>query len=231
MPSDAAVVAQELAVGREPSGPRLAGVDLTVAAGERLAVVGANGAGKTTLLATLALIVPPAAGRLLLFGREPARLATAERAGLRRRIGAAVGDGPWLADATVADNLALPLRVHGEDERAVGTVVGEFLDWLGLGDRRAAPVAALSTGERRLLDIARAAVVRPDLLLLDEPLAGLDGRAAGRVAQLVGELAGLGAAVIVATAEADDARRLGCAPVTPAADGLRLGAAPLRAAS
>ena len=186
---------------------------------------------KPTLLATLAFIVPPADGRLFLFGREPARLGAAERAALRRRIGAAVGDGPWLADATVADNLALPLRVHGEDERAVGAVVGEFLDWLGLGDRRAAPVAALSTGERRLLDVARAAVVRPDLLLLDEPLAGLDGRAAGRVTQLVGELAGLGAAMIVATAEAEAARRLGCAAVTLAADGLRMGAAPLRAAS
>jgi cell division transport system ATP-binding protein len=150
---------------------------------------------------------------------------------VRRRIGAAVGDGPWLDDASVTDNLALPLRVHGEDERAVGAVVGEFLDWLGLGDRREAPVAALSTGERRLLDVARAAVVRPDLLLLDEPLAGLDGRTAGRVAQLVGELAGLGAAVVVATAEADTARRLGCEAVTLTEGGLKMGAAPLRAAS
>jgi cell division transport system ATP-binding protein len=231
MPSDAAVVAQELAVDREPPGPRCRGVDLTVAAGERLAVVGANGVGKTTLLATLALMIAPAAGRLFLFGREPARLTGAERAAVRRRIGAAVGDGPWLDDASVTDNLALPLRVHGEDERAVGAVVGEFLDWLGLGDRREAPVAALSTGERRLLDVARAAVVRPDLLLLDEPLAGLDGRTAGRVAQLVGELAGLGAAVVVATAEADTARRLGCEAVTLTEGGLKMGAAPLRAAS
>ncbi len=231
MPSDAAVVAHELAVGRDPAAPLLRDIDLAVAAGDRLAIVGTNGAGKTALLATLALIRPVKAGRLRLFGREPARLGRDDRAALRRRIGAAIGDGPWLAGASAAENLALPLRIHGEDERAIAAVVGEFLDWLGLGARGDVPVADLSAGERGLLGIARAAVARPELVLLDEPLTGLDARAAGRAVQLVGELAGLGAAVVIATAEAETARRLGCEAVTVADGGLRLGAVPLRAAS
>lgn len=121
--------------------------------------------------------------------------------------------------------------MRGEDEAAIAAVVGEFLNWLGLGARRTAPVAALSAGERRLLGVARAAVVRPQLLLLDDSLAGLDTRAADRMVQLVGELAELGAAVVIATAQAETARRFGGEAVTVAAGGLGPGAAPLRAAS
>lgn len=231
MPSDPAVVVHQLAVGRAPMAPLLRDIDLALAAGERLALVGANGTGKTALLATLALLTPPMAGRLVLFGREPSRLDRDERAALRRRIGTALGDGPWLEGASAAENLALPLRVLGEAEAAIAPVVGAFLDWLGLGARGDTPVTDLSAGERRLLGIARATVVRPDLLLLDEPLAGLDTRAASRAVQLVGELAGLGAAVVIASAEADTARRLGCEAVPVADGGLGPGAVPLRAAS
>jgi ABC-type multidrug transport system ATPase subunit len=92
-------------------------------------------------------------------------------------------------------------------------------------------VAGLSTGERRLLAVARAAVVRPDLLLLDEPLAGLDAGAAARATQLVSELAEFGTAVIVATTEPATARRLDC-ELRPLAEGrLAAAATPLRAAS
>lgn len=231
MPSDAVIVAHALAVGQNPAAPCLRDVDLTLAAGERLALVGANGTGKTALLATLALLAPPVAGRLWLFGREPGGLERDARAALRRRIGTVLGDGPWLEDASAAENLALPLRVHGDDHGASTAIVGEFLDWLGLGAHRRRPLAALSLGERRLLAIARAAVVRPDLLVLDEPLAGLDAHAAGRAIQLVDELAGLGAAVVIATAAAETARRLGCEAVTVADGRLRPGAVPLRAAS
>lgn len=228
MNSETVVVAAELAVGADPAAPVLSGVELTLAAGERLAVVGANGAGKSALLATLALVAPPLAGRLSLFGRDPAGLAGDARAALRRRIGAALGDELWMANASAAAELALPLRVHGEDAATLHDVVDAFLAWLGLPDR---PTAALSEGERRLLATARAAILRPHLLLLDEPLAGLDERAVARTAQLVDELAGLGAAVVVATARPETARRLGCAPVTLAEGRLGVGATPLRAAS
>jgi ABC-type ATPase involved in cell division len=231
MPSNAAVVAHQLAVGRDAEAPLLSAVDLAVAPGERLAVLGDNGVGKSALLATLALIAPPLGGRLLFFGRDPARLAADECARLRRRIGAAVGDGPWLEDATAAENLALPLRVQGEKESAIAGVVREFLAWLGLGARADTTVAALSAGERRLLATARAAVVRPDLLLLDEPLAGLDGAATERTAQLVRELTGLGCAVLVAAATPESARRLDCEVVTLIDGSVRMGAAPLRAVS
>jgi ABC-type multidrug transport system ATPase subunit len=231
MPPATAVVADQLAVGRDPRRPLLNGVNLAVAPGERYAILGGNGAGKTALLATLALLAPPVDGRLFVFEREPWRLARDDRAGLRRRIGAAVGDGPWLAEAGAAENLALALRVHDEDEREIAAVVGEFLAWLGLKSHAATPVTALSTGERRLLATARAAIVRPDLLVLDEPLAGLDARAAARTVQLVDELAGLGAAVVVATTATETARRLGCEIVALGDDAARASAPPLTVAS
>ncbi|NBB70856.1 MAG: ATP-binding cassette domain-containing protein [Alphaproteobacteria bacterium] len=231
MTSDAVLLARELSVGPIGPAPAIAGVDLALGRGDRLALVGANGTGKTALLATLALLAPPTGGRLVLFGCEPAGLTPDDRAALRRRIGAAFADELWMEAATTHDNLALPLRVRGEDDRTIAPVVGAFLDWLGLGAHRDTPVAALSSGERRLLAVARATVVRPDLLLLDEPLAGLDAGAAARATQLVSELAELGAAVIVATTDPATARRLGC-ELRPLADGrLDAAATALRAAS
>ena len=214
MPSDAVVDARDLAVGPDPAAPRARGVDLTVAAGERVAFVAGNGAGKSALLATLACAAPLPAGRLRLFGRDPTRLDLEERAALRRRIGAALSEELWLPGAGAAENLALPLVIRGEDPRETAAVVGEFLRWLGLAARAATPLERWSAGERRLLATARAAVARPDLLLLDEPLAGLDAAASGRTAQLVRELAELGTAVLVATTDGEAARQLGCAVLT-----------------
>ncbi len=230
MASEPVVVTRDLAVGSAHA-PLAAEMSLAVAAGEAVAIVGANGSGKTTLLATLALLQAPAAGRLELMGCATERLREADRAALRRRIGTALGDGPWLADATASENLVLPLRVHGEDEAEIGVVAGEFLAWLGLGERAAVPARALSRGERRLLATARAAIARPDLLLLDEPLEGLDEPAVARTARLVTELAALGCAVVVATARPETARRLGCEPLALAGGRLRVGTAPLRAVS
>ena len=231
MSADPAVFGRGLAVGPTADVQALVELDLAVEPGERLALIGPNGSGKTALLATLALVRPPLGGVLQLFGRDVAHADDATASGLRRRIGAALGDGPWLGDESAAENLALPLRIQGEAEGAIGAVVAEFLAWLGLGDRAAVPAAALSCGERRLLATARAAVVRPDLLLLDEPLEGLDEHAAARTARLVGELADLGGAVLVASSDADTARRLGCESVHLAAGRLRVGTTPLRAAS
>jgi ABC-type ATPase involved in cell division len=231
MSADPAVFGRGLAVGPAADVQALVELDLAVEPGERLALIGPNGSGKTALLATLALVRPPLGGVLQLFGRDVAHTDDATASALRRRIGAALGDGPWLAGESAAENLALPLRIQGEAEGAIGAVVAEFLAWLGLGDRAAVPLAALSRGERRLLATARAAVVRPDLLLLDEPLEGLDEHAAARTARLVGELADLGSAVLVASSNADTARRLGCESVHLAAGRLRVGTTPLRAAS
>jgi ABC-type ATPase involved in cell division len=225
------VFAEELAVGRNPAAPRLADVRLTVAAGERIAVLGGNGVGKTLLLETLALMRRPLAGRLRVLGTDVGEASSRERAGLRRRIGAAFGEDAWIADGDAVENLALPLQVHGEGGADVRTVVSEFLAWLGLAADRGSALAALSPGERRLLAVARAAITRPRLVVLDEPLAGLDDRARERVAQLVGELTDLGAAVVVGATRHETARRLGCEPLAIADGRLRVGAGPLRAAS
>jgi cell division transport system ATP-binding protein len=122
-------------------------------------------------------------------------------ADLRRRIGLALADLPWIARSSVRENLALPLRVHETTSPEIDRVVGDFLDWLGLGSRASTPVTDLSDGERRLLRVARAAIGRPDLLLADEPFAGLDQGTTGRLQRLFQELARLGTAVVVTAAD------------------------------
>lgn len=214
MPRKTAVVsARALVVGAGGNNLDARTVDLDVANGQRVAVIADNGRGKTTLLATLALMRPPLAGELRLFDRDAADLAFDDRAVLKRRLGLALAEERWLGALDATENLALPLRVHGEDAATIGAIVEEFLAWLGLGAEAARPVATLAPGRRRLLAIARAAVTRPDLLLLDEPLDGLDDRAVARVRQLVDELARLGCAIIVASARRETARRLACRPV------------------
>lgn len=198
-----------LAVGPATGAVLLEAVDWELRAGTLAMVQGATGSGKTALLRTLGLLQPPLAGTYLFRGQPVAATSPAVKAAIRRRLGLALPDLPWLETAGVGANLALPLRVQDGTAAGIEGVVWDFLQWLGLADRALAPVASLSSGERRLLSIARAAVTRPDLLLADEPLAGLDRATATRVARLFQELARLGAAVVVTAADARGPVELG----------------------
>ncbi len=191
-----------LDVGPLPGRVLVEATDWDLRPGAVAAVVGPIGSGKSSLLRTLGLLQPPLAGVYEFDGQPVAEMRPAAKAAVRRRLGLALPDLPWVAEATVRDNLALPLKVQETQAAAIDRVVGDFLDWLGLGGRADAPAFGLSDGERRLLRIARAAVTRPDLLLADEPLAGLDRGAADRVRRLLLELARLGTAVVVTAAEA-----------------------------
>jgi len=143
---------------------------LAVAQGEVLAVIGPNGAGKSTLLRIMGLLEAPAAGEVRFRGA-----AATPRHGLavRRRM-ASVFQEPLLADASVGDNVALGLRFRGCPEERIATLVFTWLDRLGvahLADRQA---RTLSGGEAQRAALARALVVEPELLLLDEPFSALD---------------------------------------------------------
>jgi tungstate transport system ATP-binding protein len=157
---------------------------LDVLAGEVLVVIGPNGAGKSTLLRVLGLLERPDVGQVLVGGR----VVEAHEALPERRRMATVFQEPLLADTTVADNVALGLRFRGVPAEAGAARVARWLERLGVAGLAARRTRTLSGGEAQRVALARALVLEPEVLLLDEPFAGLDspGRAA-----LLKDLAGI----------------------------------------
>jgi len=143
---------------------------LEVAEGEVLAVIGPNGCGKSTLLRVAGLLERPATGRVSFRGR----VADAGHALAERRRMAMVFQQPLLADMTVAENAALGLAFRGVGADLCEARVGRWLERLNIAPLRDRRARTLSGGEAQRVALARALVVEPDLLLLDEPFAGLD---------------------------------------------------------
>jgi heme exporter protein A len=160
----------------------LAGVTLELPRGATLAVFGANGAGKTTLLRVLATLLRPHAGSATVLGRELPR----EGWAVRGRVGLLAHEPLLYRDLSARENLRFHARLHGvADARAE-----ELLDAVGMARRADEPIRALSRGMTQRVAICRAVLHRPELLLLDEPLANLDPGAAAGVAPLIGRETG-----------------------------------------
>jgi tungstate transport system ATP-binding protein len=143
---------------------------LDVRQGEILAIIGPNGAGKSTLLRVLGLLQTPEAGSIRVRGVQ---VGAGNSLALRRRM-ASVFQAPLLAVGTVFDNVALGLRFRHVPPRAVTVRVAPWLERFGIADLAARRVATLSGGEAQRTALARALVVEPDVLLLDEPFSALD---------------------------------------------------------
>lgn len=173
--------------------PVLWNLDLTVPWGETLALFGANGAGKTTLLRILATAVRPDAGAVRIAGRDLRR----QTAAARRRIGV-VGHRSFLyEDLTPAENLAYYARLYGLPDRAARVTAA--LERVGLSARADHRVRALSNGMQKRAAIARAILHQPDVLLLDEPEAGLDRESRRILGELLAEWTAGGRSVALAT--------------------------------
>jgi thiamine transport system ATP-binding protein len=144
-------------------------VDLDVAAGEVVALLGPSGSGKSTLLRVIAGIVPADAGRVVLDGVDITRMPTH-----RRSVGMVFQDEQLFPHMDVAANVGFGLRMAGVDKRARSDRVGELLDVVGLAGFGGRHIDGLSGGERKRVALARSLAPSPKLLLLDEPLTGLD---------------------------------------------------------
>ncbi len=162
-------------------------------------LLGPSGAGKTSLLRLLYLAARPTRGRLSMLGIDVGGAGRQDLARLRRRVGVVFQDFRLLPHLSAYDNVALPLRIAGRPEGQIRADVEEMLRWVGLHRRMDARPAQLSGGEQQRVAIARAVIVRPHLLLADEPTGNLDEGQAERLMQLLKEMNRLGATVVVAT--------------------------------
>jgi ABC-type transporter Mla maintaining outer membrane lipid asymmetry ATPase subunit MlaF len=168
-----AIVARE-----DPTTLVVDGIDWTLAAGDFWVVAGWPASGKSQLLEIAADLLPPARGTHRLFGRLATEMSPSESERARRRIGLVFPEGGRLfAHLTVAENLALPLCYHGQcREETVAPRVREWLAATGLAPHADRLPARLSRTWRQRAALARALVLEPDVLLLDNPLSGLDAR-------------------------------------------------------
>ena len=145
------------------------------------------------------LAEPPSRGIIALFGSDVGKTKRSSFPGLRRRIGVVFQDFRLLAHLSAFENVALPLRIAGDNPSSYRQDVEELLSWVGLGSRLEARPPTLSGGEQQRIAIARAVVGRPDLLLADEPTGNVDPEMGHRLIRLFEELNKLGTTVLIAT--------------------------------
>ncbi|MFF0628583.1 ABC transporter ATP-binding protein [Streptomyces sp. NPDC004296] len=178
----------------------LHGIDLTVEAGELLAVVGPSGSGKSTLLALLGSLDRPTGRQLRFEGRELSGLSDPELAALRaHRIGFVFQQFFLLSGLTTVENVATDLLYSGAHASRRRAAAAEALRDVGLGHRLHHHPDQLSGSEKQRVAIARALVGRPALLLADEPTGALDSVSGAAVVDLLRTLNGDGTTVVVIT--------------------------------
>lgn len=193
MPSDTAVLCCENLQRHFTEGGRqlevLRGANLSVAAGERLAIIGESGAGKTTLLQLLGGLDLPDDGRVLVQGRDIALLDSAARGVLRNQaLGFVYQFHHLLPEFSAVENVAMPLLMRRNPVSEVRAEATALLQRVGLGERLNHRPGELSGGERQRAAVARALITRPAVVLADEPTGNLDHRTGERVFALMLEL-------------------------------------------
>lgn len=166
--------------------PALRGVDISVGAGEVLAVMGPSGSGKSTLLHCLAGVLTPDAGEVVFDGRRIDRLPDNERSRLRRtEFGFVFQFGQLVPELPVLENIALPLLLGGTGRRAALAEAQKWLPRLGLEESADRLPGEISGGQGQRVAVARALIAGPRIVFADEPTGSLDSVAADQVMELL----------------------------------------------
>ena len=173
----------------------LTDISLSVGKGEVFGLLGPNGAGKTTCFYSIMGLVRPDAGRILMDGVDVTRLPMYRRAILG--LGYLPQETSIFRGMTVEQNINCVLELNEPDEQTRAAELERLLDEFGLIRLRASPAMALSGGERRRAEIARALAAKPSIMLLDEPFAGIDPLSIGDIRDLVKDLKARGIGVLI----------------------------------
>lgn len=182
--------------------PVLRHVNLHLEAGSFTFVSGASGAGKSSLLSMLSLSLQPSSGSLQLFGTDVTNLTREQLPAARRKIGTVFQDFQLLNHLTVAENVALPLKIIGESHEEIHAKVKELIGWIGLEGFADVRPPLLSGGQKQRVAIARAVINKPLLILADEPTGNLDHELSMKLMYLFRSLNKVGTTIVFATHDA-----------------------------
>lgn len=182
-----------------PGKPVLKQLNLHLEAGSFTFVSGASGAGKSSLLGLLSLSLRQSGGSLHLFGEDVTDLPREELPDVRRKIGTVFQDFQLLNHLSVADNVALPLKIIGEPRDEIHAKVKELIGWIGLEGFADVRPSVLSGGQKQRVAIARAVINKPLLILADEPTGNLDHELSMKLMYLFRSLNKVGTTIVFAT--------------------------------
>lgn len=188
----------------------LVGIDFEARVGEVSLITGPAAAGKTTFMHVLRLALPTRRGRAIIMGSDLGRAGPAVKAKIKRRIGYVAEHPVFVEQWSAFDNIAMPLRLSGRKPRDYVDDVRELVDFVGLGEAADLPMERLSGAERRRAAIARALAGKPELILADDPTAGMSPADGRRIVKLLAEMRRVGAGVVITSQDESLAE---CGPI------------------
>ena len=197
--SNAMIVFESVTKIYEPDVTALRDVSFVIEKGEFVFVVGASGSGKSTIVRLLLKELEPTRGRIIVGGRDLARLRRSKVPLLRRNVGCVFQDFKLLPRRTTSENVAYALKVQGENQSAIRRKVPEVLNLVGLSHKLNSYPDELSGGEQQRVSIARAFVNHPPLLVCDEPTGNLDPDTSVGIMQLLYRINRAGTTILMVT--------------------------------